>query len=57
MRHFIVRSAGAVALIGALALGTASAFAAEGTGSGVDPPDALPSGAITQAQAQQDALA
>ena len=57
MRHFIVRSAGAVALVGALTLGTASAFAAEGSGSGVDTPNALPAGAISATVAQQDALA
>ena len=57
MRHFIVRSAGAAALVGALTLGTVSAFAAEGTGSGVDTPNAVPAGAISAAVAQQDVLA
>ena len=57
MRHFIVRSAGAVALVGALTLGTASAFAAEGSGSGVDTADTAPANAMSIATAQQDALA
>ena len=57
MRHFIVRSAGAAALVGALTLGTVSAFAAEGSGSGVDTPNAAPAGAISTTVAQQDALA
>lgn len=57
MRHFIVRSAGAVALVGALTLGTAAAFAAEGSGSGVDTADTAPANAISIATAQQDALA
>ena len=57
MRRFIVRSAGGLALVGALALGTASAFAAEGAGSGVDTADTAPAGAISTTLAQQDALA
>jgi hypothetical protein len=57
MRRLFVRSAGAIALVGALGLGTASAFAAEGPGGAADTPDALPAGAISAAAAQQDALA
>ena len=57
MRRFFVRSAGAVALVSALGLGTVTAFAAETPGGAADTPDALPAGAISAAVAQQDALA
>lgn len=57
MRRFFVRSTGAVALVGALGLGTVSAFAAEGPAGAGDSPDTLPAGAISATVAQQDALA
>lgn len=57
MRRLFVRSAGAVALVGALTFGSVSAFAAGAADSGADTPNALPASAISATVAQQDALA
>ena len=65
MHRRFVRLAGAAALVTTLGLGSTAAFAATGPtttpaeapeAAGADTPDALPAGAIPQAQAQQDAL-
>src|SRR5487761_971073 len=55
MRQLLLRATGAAALAGALAFGTLTAFAAEGT-AGADSPDVLPAGSIPQTVAQADAL-
>ncbi|GEM_PF-4294629 len=65
MHRSFVRLASAAALVTTLGLGSTAAFAASGppapaeasgAAAGADTPDAPPSGTISQAQAQQDAL-
>jgi uncharacterized membrane protein YkoI len=64
MRWFLIRAAGGAMLVSALTFGAANVSAAGAPGATpeaagaetADAPDALPAGAIPQAQAQQDAL-
>lgn len=56
MRQLLLRATGAAALAGALAFGTLTAFAAEGTAGAADSPNVLPAGSIAQTAAQTDAL-